>query len=220
MVAVVLGPQVQQYLWLSVDRYGLEWLTHWDVVLLGGCLILTLIWPAYRNRREKRAAMDMDIVSEMVRPTQAGTIVMCLALMAMFTTMIVLARAWPIRASMAVYFVAAIGMLLAALTIAREVAILQRRRAGLTPPPAPLTPEERRRELEALAWVFGMIGAIALVGFHLAFALLPLAYTQVYGPSWRRGVPVALGGLAMLWFIFDYMHGVVWPKPLLLGFLY
>jgi hypothetical protein len=65
-----------------------------------------------------------------------------------------------------------------------------------------------------------MVVTIALIGFHIAFFLFPLAYTQVYGKSWKRGIMTAICAEALLWFIFDYMNGVVWPEPLLLPFLY
>ncbi|HTI85210.1 MAG TPA: tripartite tricarboxylate transporter permease [Alphaproteobacteria bacterium] len=220
MVAVVLGPQVQQYLWLSTDRYGLEWLVHWDVLLLGGFLLATVLWPMYRNRRDKRETMDMDIMSEVRRPTETGSIVMCGLLIAMFAYMVIAATQWPLRASISVYFIACIGILVSAIQIGRDMVTKRQIAAGVVEAPVPYAPVEIRREFEFAAWIIGMVIVIALVGFHIAFFLFPLAYTQVYGPGWKRGLTTAICGEALLWFIFDYMNGVVWPEPLLLPFLY
>jgi TctA family transporter len=219
MVAVVLGPQVQQYLWLSTDRYGWEWLLHWDVILLGTFLLATVLWPMYRNRRDKRTAMDMDIVSDARRPTEIGSMAMCGVLIAMFTYMVAEATQWPLRASISVYFIAALGTLFALLQIARDTVALRRIKDGAIAV-VPFTGIEIRREFEFALWVAGMVAAIALVGFHIAFFLFPLAYSQVYGTGWRRGLTTAICGVALLWFIFDFMNGVVWPDPLLLPFLY
>jgi hypothetical protein len=84
----------------------------------------------------------------------------------------------------------------------------------------PWSREDVRREWVAAGWIFGLVGSIALIGFHLTFFLFPMLYTKIYGPGWRRGLTVSICAIALLYFIFDYMQGVIWPEPLLLPFLY
>ena len=47
LVAVVLGPQVQTYLWLSIDRYSWEWLLFPGVIVIFGVIVATSLGFAF-----------------------------------------------------------------------------------------------------------------------------------------------------------------------------
>ncbi len=89
LVAVVLGAQVQQYLWLSVDRYGLEWMTFPSVIILGLMIVATVAYPFIRNWLQNRKMMDMDVLHELVRSQEKGSLVIGVVLIGIFTFMIV-----------------------------------------------------------------------------------------------------------------------------------
>lgn len=223
MVSVVLGPQIQQYLWLSMDRYNFEWMTFPSVIMLAIFIAGTVALPFWRQHQKKQKAMNMDITHEVRRPMEIGSIVMCVALLAIFSFMIIYAAThWPMFASLSVYCICAVGILLALIQILRDALSLRRSAVGNTGGEeiVPWSREEVRREWVAAGWVFGLVGAIALIGFHLTFFLFPMLYTKIYGPGWRRGLTVSICAVALLYFIFDYMQGVIWPDPLLLPFLY
>jgi hypothetical protein len=166
--------------------------------------------------------MNMDIMDDVRRPMEIGSIVMCVLLIGLFTFMMVYAAThWPMFASLSVYCICSVGIFVALMQILRDVLSLRRVAAGRsTEKTMPWTREEVRREWVAAGWIFGLVGAIALVGFHISFLVFPMLYTKVYQGSWRRGAIVGLCGLALLYGIFDYMQGVIWPEPLLLPFLY
>ncbi len=220
LVAVVLGPQVQQYLWLSVDRYGTEWLTHTGVVILFLVIVATVAWPIYRQRRAGREAMDMDLTHEVRRPMAAGSLTFAAALAGMFGYMAWQATQWDLRASIAVYFVAVLGLALATLQLARDGFAIGRERRGQGVRITPYSADDRRRELSAAAWIGGLVAGLLLVGFHLTFLAYPLLYAHYQGGNWRKGLWTAVGAVALIWFVFDLMHGAIWPKPLLTGFIY
>jgi len=65
LVAIVLGSQLERYLWLSQARYGWEFLTHPGVLLIVVLIVATLLFPVIRNRRQKKfsaAAGTQDAV--------------------------------------------------------------------------------------------------------------------------------------------------------------
>ena len=222
MVSVVLGPQIQQYLWLSTDRYGLEWMKFPSVIGLAIMIAITIALPFYRMRKKKQKAIAMDLGDEFRRPVEIGSIAMCVGLIAMFSFMIIYsALRWPIFATLSVYCICAVGILLALIQILRDVLSMRRIAAGRSGENiVPWARETVRREWVAAAWIFGLVGSIALIGFHLTFFLFPMLYTKIYGPGWRRGLIVSICAIILLYFIFDYMQGVIWPEPLLLPFLY
>lgn len=220
LVAVVLGPQVQQYLWLSVDRYGYDWMTHRGVILLFLLIVLTIAWPIYRQKRSRQKAMDMDLVHEVRRPLEQGSIALCLGLIALFSYMMWQGTHWPLRASIAVYFIGVLGLLLVSAQMVRDGLALARLKRGEGEPVVPYTREERWRELEAALWVGGLILSLLLVGFHLTFLVFPALYARLHGGDWRHGLWASIGGTALIMGVFDFMYNAIWPKPLLTGWLY
>jgi TctA family transporter len=219
LVSVVLGPQVQQYLWLSVDLYGWEWLLFPSVLLLAALTVLTVFYPLFRRRREGREASDMDVLHELTRSHEKGSIGMSAVLVAVFILMLVMGTRWPLRASLPVFFIAGLGLIFTLIQIWRDARHLQLlKRTGKLG--TPFSREENIPELNAWLWLTGLVIGAYLIGFHLTFFLFPLAYGYIYGASLRHSLYVSIGAVVLLWTIFDHFQGVVWPDPLLLPFLY
>ena len=55
VLGMVLGDKMENYLWLSYGRFGLEWLGRPGVIILAILLVLSLCYPALQNRRERQA---------------------------------------------------------------------------------------------------------------------------------------------------------------------
>ena len=55
VLGVVLGAQAETFLWLSTERYGLEWLLRPGVILIGLLIVTTLFYPYIDKRRRRRA---------------------------------------------------------------------------------------------------------------------------------------------------------------------
>jgi len=53
LLGVVLGEKMEMYLWLSVARYGLGWLLRPAVVILFLLVVASLLYPVFKQRREK-----------------------------------------------------------------------------------------------------------------------------------------------------------------------
>ncbi len=213
LVAVVLGAQVQQYLWLSVDRYGLEWMLFPSIIFLFLLIVATVAYPFIRNWLQSRKMMDMDVLHELTRSQEKGSLVMCFFLVALFVGMIIMGQRWPLRASLPVYFIAALGLFLTAIQILRDIlAMRQMRLAGQAP--SPFTREENLLELNAWLWLAGLALSCYVIGFHITFLIYPLLFGYVYGPSPRNSLYISLSGLLLVFGIFDYFVGTVWPNPI------
>ncbi|MFM1813894.1 MAG: hypothetical protein RLZ98_589 [Pseudomonadota bacterium] len=218
LVAVVLGPQVQQYLWLSVDLYGYEWLTFPSVLALALLVLGTIALPFLRRRRgDRMQKMEMDIVPELARMHERGSLVMGAVLGLVFGGMIWLAFQWPMRASISVFFIAGAGLLLVALQAGRDVLALARHGDAR---PASYSFAENFVEFTVWLWLAGLVLSCYLVGFHISFALYPFAYGLAHRAGWRGMLILSVCSVGLLWLVFDYLLGAIWPEPLLLPFLY
>ena len=213
LVAVVLGAQVQQYLWLSVDRYGLEWMLFPSVIFLFLLIVATVAYPFIRNWLQSRKMMDMDVLHELTRSQEKGSLVMCLFLVALFVGMIIMGQRWPLRASLPVYFIAALGLFLTAIQILRDIlAMRQMRLAGQAP--NPFTREENLLEFNAWLWLAGLALSCYVIGFHITFLIYPLLFGYLYGASLRNSLYISISGVLLVFIIFDYFVGTVWPNPI------
>jgi len=212
LLAVVLGPQFETYLWLSADRYGFEWLTRTGVLIVFALIAVTIFLPlAMRNiksfkNRDKGAARPA-----MQRPALGDTITLA-GVITVLAFGVWIATDWPDRAVFAVYIIAGAGITLAAIQIALNLF----RAMGTVPGDAdPIKAAEGRRELEAAAWSLGFLAACFLIGFHAAFLLFPILYIRLKGGSWR--IALFCGGLALIFLlaVFEFLIKVVWPDPLI-----
>jgi putative tricarboxylic transport membrane protein len=212
LVAVVLGAQVQQYLWLSVDRYGLEWMTFPGVVILGLLIVATVAYPFIRNYLQSRKMMDMDVLHELIRSQEKGSLIISIALIGIFTAMIIAGFQWPLRASLPVYFIGGLGLFLTSIQIVRDImAMRQMKLAGQAP--VPYTRAENMLEFGAWLWLAGLVASCAIIGFHPTFILFPLLFGYVYGASLKNSLYISVSGLLLIFLIFDYFVGAVWPHP-------
>ena len=57
VLGMVLGDKMENYLWLSYGRFGLEWLSRPGVIILAILLVLSLCYPMLQNRREREAQL-------------------------------------------------------------------------------------------------------------------------------------------------------------------
>jgi putative tricarboxylic transport membrane protein len=213
LIAVVLGPQVQQYLWLTVDRYYLEWLLFPSVIFLMIMIAITVSYPYLRRRFAGTRVMDMDTVHELPRAQEKGSLATGSVLMVVFTAMMITALQWPPRASLSVFFIAGLGLFLTALQMGRDVMTL-RAYARIGKKLRPFTFQENLLEVKAWLWFAGLVASAAALGFHLTFLLFPVVFGYVYGARLRYSAYIGLAAFGLVWLIFDYFVGAVWPNPI------
>jgi putative tricarboxylic transport membrane protein len=213
LIAVVLGPQVQQYLWLSVDRYGTEWMAFPSVIIIGILIAVTIGYPYIRSWMSGTKAMDMDTKAEIERAQEKGTLVTSAILFAIFIFMIVDALRWPLRASITVYFVAAVGLLLVTIQMVREVVVLRRQAIAGTRG-IPYTRDENLLEVKAWLWLAALAAGAYFLGFHLTFLLYPVAFGWAYGARLRYSFAIGVVAFLLCWLVFDFFSGAVWPNSI------
>ena len=214
LVAVVLGSQMQNYLWLTVERYYFsEWLTRPGVIVIGLVIVATIASPIIRAYRKPGGMLHFDVKSEGPPPRPHGDLVMAGLYIVLALAAIYGAEDWPPKAALPVYTFAGAGIALALVEIAIVIAMMRS-----TPVPLPTDEDggERLRRYGVITlWYGGLLGTVVVFGFQAAFFLFPLAYARTYGASWRLALGLGLAGEAILIGLFDTIIHIVWPEPLL-----
>jgi len=218
LVAVVLGPKIQTYLWLSVDRYAYEWMLFPGVLIIAAVIIATVFYPMWSQRKEQKVQMDYYLEEDQPRMQSIGGVVFtCLFLSVMIWAMFE-AIQWPMRAALDVYFVGGVGLFLGGLQLTVDF-VRYRRNPGGTEKPIEGS-NIYKRYLEAAGWIAATLAGIVLVGFHITFFIVPLAYARFHGGSWRLAIILGVMSELILIGLFDTLIRVVWEIPLLTSFLY
>jgi hypothetical protein len=79
--------------------------------------------------------------------------------------------------------------------------------------PVPYTRAENLLEFRAWLWLAGLVASCAVIGFHITFVLFPLVFGYIYGATLRNSLYISISGLFLVFGIFDYFVGAVWPHP-------
>ncbi|MFT5539642.1 MAG: putative tricarboxylic transport membrane protein [Alphaproteobacteria bacterium] len=218
LVAVVLGPQLQTYLWLSMDRYAYNWMLFPGVIVIGLVIVATIFWPMWKNRKETKVSMDYYLDEDKPKMQSIGGVVFTLLFLGVLIYAVVEARNWPPRASIDIYFVASVGIFLSLLQLTLD-GVRYLRNPGTID--NPITGSKLTRYyFEAAGWIAAILALVVLIGFHISFFVIPIAYVRLYGGSWRMAMTLGFMALAILIGLFDTVISVVWPDPILLPWLY
>ena len=214
LVAVVLGPQLQAYLWLTTDLHGWSWVTHLDVLVIFAIIVLTVLFPIFRRRKGGGKAADVDIVTE--PPKGPGAMIFTGLFIVVLGLGVYKATDWPLFASLGVFVIGGVGLALALPQLLLDARKFLAERGGAV---SPEFARRGQRERLAAAWILGLVGGAWLFGFHAAFALFPLLYVRAHGGSWRMALILSALALAVLIIVFDSLVHVLWPEPLVLEWL-
>jgi putative tricarboxylic transport membrane protein len=214
LVGAVLGHQMETYLWLSMSRYDFDWLLHPGVVGLLILVLVTLLFPILRRRKEARQKSTRQ---KEPRWRCTGDAVFTACFITVLGAAAYVALEWPLRGSVIVYALAGLGIPLGLIQIVLNLNALRRMPTELpaTSPDEMRVDNAGRRTAAILCWILSIIGGIWLVGFHFTLPLFAFLYSKTYGARWGTAVFLAFLTEGFLILIFDQMLHVIWPTPLL-----
>ncbi len=218
LVAVVLGPQLQNYLWLAVDLYGVAWLAHADVLALMAVIVATILFAIVTGRKKGDTQAEVDLVSE--PPRDAGAILLTVTFILVAALAAYKATAWPLLASLGVYVISGVAIALGLPQMILDTRAFRRMHQTNVPPPSGQPAIHRtRRELIAVSWILGFLGGIWIFGFHVAVFVFPIMFVKMFGGRWITGLILGCLSLAFLIGVFDTLVHILWPEPLIFPLL-
>jgi hypothetical protein len=220
LLGLVLGPLMENRLFLATGNYGMAWLWRPGVLGLLAVILAGLLYPLFKAKRPGQNSATQPAIGSNTSPgsasqealhTASGAIRLNWA--ALFSLLLVITLAWALWQSRRFGFRAglfpwAIGFPLLALAIVQLVMDITGKRrehsvtsmVGTTPD---LPPElMMRRTASICGWILGFFVAIWLLGFPLAVPLLTFLYLKVgAAEKW----PLTLGLTAFAW---GFFYGV------------
>ena len=130
---------------------------------------------------------------------------------------LIVAKDWPVRASIVILFLGSIGVVLGFVQLVFDCKGLRQGADAQRPTfdVEALQHESPWGSLEIWGWLLGLFAAIHLIGFLAALPLFVFLYAKVYGARWTTAVILAATTFGFLYGVFEQVLHVPWPEPLL-----
>ena len=228
LLGLVLGPLMENRLFLSTDNYGLAWLHRPGVLILFALTLLGIFYPVVKEKWQKRK--DEGRASQNAL-AQGQTVTARSIWVVLFSFSIVAVLAWAVWESRNFGFRAglfpwAIGIPVLAMAIAQlGMDLMGKTRLSGIEGTAELGAElpkslVYRRTTEIICWIFGFLLAIWLLGFSLAFAVTTFLYLKVAGQEkWPITLTLTLLAWGFFYGLFDRALHIPFPDGQLLVWL-
>jgi TctA family transporter len=222
ILGLVLGPLVENNLFISIGRYDMDWITRPGVLGLLAVIVAVVCAPIgkaamHRWRGRKTAAVENTTLSREVRILE---IVVTGILLLTVVAAVWRAAYWDTRALL---FPWAVGLPLAGMLAGRlgmSVAAVRqapaRSAAAGVGPRTALARVEARRALAMSGWLFAFLALIWLFGFLVGNSVASLLYLVGAGRERWRTAAMVTAGMALFLFVMEYYVHVPFPHGLLL----
>jgi hypothetical protein len=227
LLGLVLGPLMENRLFLSTDNYGLAWTTRTGVLIIGALTIAGIFYPIVKNRWRNRFAVPFE-PSAAKSSAEANLLeksrwspVFTLAIIALFAWALWESKDFGFRAGL---FPWAIGYPVIAMAIAQLVMeLMGKSRGGAleSEVDVDLPPDVvRHRTLGILGWIIGFFLMIWLIGFSWAVPITTLLYLKFSGgEKWSTTIIFTLATWAFFYGVFEYSLRIPFPEGLLFDWL-
>jgi TctA family transporter len=222
ILGFVLGDIVERYLFISVGRYGWDWLSQPLVIIFLGLALVSLLRPMLRNVKTLAAERAFSLS----RPQFSLPMVFTVFIAAALAASLIGSSRWPLEARIVPQVVGYAALLCALLSLAYEALVAPAvrgappaaavRESSVLAEPSLAVGERTARAAVFFGWCCGLLALALLVGMLPAILLFILLCMRIWGrePLWKSGL-LAVGTTALCWVLFDRLLAVAWPPSLL-----
>jgi putative tricarboxylic transport membrane protein len=209
LVGFVLTKPTEQYLWLSISRYGAEWLQRPGVIALGLLLLASILWTV-RGKRKGENLPAEESTEDAVVLGKIPSVLFTLLVLVVVSAALYDARSFPYLG--AIFPVAAT---IPAIFMAVAQLVLEARATREAP-----GIETRKKTKLALGYFCSLVLFLLLIlflGFGIATALYTFAFLYGWAEmDWIRAL-IYTGVVVGLTVLLTSVLGLYWPQGILLG---
>ncbi|MFN4282498.1 MAG: tripartite tricarboxylate transporter permease [Alphaproteobacteria bacterium] len=241
ILGVVLGSIVERYMFISIERYGADWLLRPVVIVLLALALMSLMGPFLRDVKYHGGLKNMLMGFGAPKlKAEHGFYVFFLVLVGV---MLYQASSWNADARIAPMIVGIMAFSAAAISFFYQV--FQRVKPVKTsmqePAPESVAGPERKQKKELQArihmdlstdmsdiprpvfmrraatfffgWVLGFLASMAVIGVLPTVAIFVVLFMRLENREpWKLVVPQAVALVAFIYYVFDQLLTIPWPQ--------
>jgi TctA family transporter len=242
ILGFVLGEIIERYMFISIERYGMGWMTRPLVLAVFALVLWTLFQPLYKRLRERTktrvgavASVSANAgITEALGPRRfsfRAVNLFPLGVVLLLAFMLWEGRDWPVPAKI-------IPMIVGSIAIACAFAALVGdtfRRAPLAGQPAAVEADMHmdlasdlgdipvktivRRVVFFFGWLLAFLGGMATIGLIPTLPIFVVAFMRAEARErWAIVVPQAVILTLFVYVVFDQIFSIPWPPTVLGGF--
>ncbi len=220
LLGLVLGPLMENRLFLSTDNYGIAWLWRPGVIILFVLTLLGIFYPVIKARWQRGRIEDQPLETRQKAIRKRG-----LTWATVFSCSIVVVLAWALwesrnfgfRAGLFPWAIGSPVLALAVLQLGKDF-MGKTKSSGFEGAIGGDLPKDvvYRRTSGIVAWILAFLAAIWLLGFSLAVPVTTFLYLKIAGrEKWLLTVLSTVISWAFFYGIFTYALHIPFPDPVL-----
>ena len=234
VLGLVLGDIIERYLFISIQRYGVDWFARPIVIGIFAIAALGLFRPLIADIKKQGGVGGM--LSGFGKPHFEAQHLMHLFLLSVFGYLLWEASSWNFSAKIVPMIVGTIGFICVAISLLNEVSRKPHAEAPALGDEAKHQVEEKiHMDLESdtghlslhvilvrgfifFGWLLAFMASMSVIGIIPTVPLFVVLYMRLEGPEpWRLVIPQAIGLTVFIWFVFDQLLTIPWPPTYLGG---
>jgi TctA family transporter len=233
VLGLVLGDIIERYLFISIQRYGVDWFARPIVIGIFAVAAMGLFRPLIADLKKEGGIGGM--LSGYGKPVFKAEHMMHIFLLCVFGYLLFEASSWNFSAKIVPMIVGTIGFACISVSLINEVSRRPHAEAGDLKGEAKEVVEEKiHMDLESdtghlslhvilvrgllfFGWLLAFMASMSVIGIIPTVPLFVVLYMRLEGPEpWKLVVPQAICLTVFIWFVFDQLLTIPWP-PTYLG---
>jgi TctA family transporter len=220
VLGFILGKVLERYLFISIERYGSDWMLRPAVIVMALLTLASLLRPLLRDLRARGAR---GMVPGLAAPRFAPVVLLPIGLCVLFAAMLAEAVTWEAAARIVPLIVGIAALLFGLLAAASE--IIGRTDAApsstihmdIASNVAHLPMATRLgRGAAFFGWIAAFLASMAGIGLIPTVPIFIVAYMRLEGGErWRLVVPMTATMTLFVYAVFDRLLAIPWPPSLL-----
>jgi TctA family transporter len=233
ILGVVLGGILERYMFISIERYGVDWIWRPLVLVMFALSILTLTRPLLQDIREHHGIKAM--LSNFGAPRLRTDNLFPAALLCLFIVMLATSLQWPFEAKIIPTIVGTVAVIACGLSLANDIfskqhaddgialadkakaAVTQKIHMDITSKTGHLPGSTILiRGFVFFGWMVAFLCSMAVIGLLPTVPIFVIAYMRLEGPEkWRHAIIMAAVMMALIYVVFDQLLSLPWPATLI-----
>lgn len=227
LLGMVLGPLMENRLFLSTDNYGANWLWRPGVLVLAALALVAIFYPMVKRKlRMDDGANDIVAEHTPVAELEHGSIrrwdiAFTICLLTPIAFALWQSREFGLRAGLFPWVIGFPLLILLFGQLALELMGRAKRSVSREAVAVELPGSfVARRTAEIIGWVCGFLAAIWLLGFSTAVLVMAVLYLVVAGrEKWPVALAIGAGSWVVFYGLFDWTLQIRFPSAAILDWL-